>query len=578
MDLYKIRRDLSMGIPLEQMDLRVTCYSRVSTEHLEQKKSLKHQVEHFDKMIKNNPNWTYIKGYVDDGITGTSDVKRDRFMQMIDDAKNGKFDLIITKEISRFSRNTLDSIKYTRELLISGVAVLFVNDNINTALPDSELRLTIMASMAQDEVRRLSERVKFGMNRSIEEGRILGNDLMYGYKKDKLTGNLIIVDSEALIVKRIFSLYVTKNYSLKQIADELNKEKIPTSQGKIWRGSSIGRMLKNKKYMGYYCGKKTEVVDYMTKQVKYFEEKDWIIYKDNIRIPPIITEEMFFKANERMKKRAKPYGTNVKKQHVCHNSYLFSSRLYCSEHNSIFHRRRQVKASNDVSWGCSEFFLKGKERCDTPHIRESELFAIFDDIIKKMSLDLNFVVDLLMELYSSSKRNMGLDERLIELRKQKYKIEVKKDKLLELNIEGNLSNEEFSKRNNDCNSELKEIEKKMTEVEDSKQNFSRIMARTEELKRILTKKIKGSSIRDQIIKLILDKIIVSKIDDDKNNIELKVFLNFTSNTIDKKENIVPIVENFKSFFRRNYEFKRGYNTSGTKRYSVYYKVDTYICL
>ena len=174
-------------MPLTSIKLRVTDYARVSTDHLEQKKSLQNQVEHFEQYIKENPNWTYVGGYVDDGITGTSDVKRDNFMKMIEDARSGKFDLIVTKEISRFSRNTLDSIKYTRELLSYGVAVLFVNDNINTVMPDSELRLTIMASMAQDEIRRLSERVKFGMNRAIERGEILGNDLLYGYKKDKDT-------------------------------------------------------------------------------------------------------------------------------------------------------------------------------------------------------------------------------------------------------------------------------------------------------------------------------------------------------------------------------------------------------
>ena len=199
MDLYTVRKRLNMGMPLTTINLRVTDYARVSTDHLEQKKSLQNQVEHFEQYIKENPNWTYVKGYVDDGITGTSDIKRDNFMKMIEDARLGKFDLIVTKEISRFSRNTLDSIKYTRELLSYGVAVLFVNDNINTALPDSELRLTIMASMAQDEIRRLSERVKFGMNRAIERGEILGNDLLYGYKKDKDTGVLNIIETQDAI-------------------------------------------------------------------------------------------------------------------------------------------------------------------------------------------------------------------------------------------------------------------------------------------------------------------------------------------------------------------------------------------
>lgn len=194
LDLYTVRKKLNMGESLTGIHLRVTDYARVSTDADEQKKSLKNQVEHFEQYIKQNPNWTYIPGYVDDGITGTSDIKRDNFMQMIEDAHLGKFDLIVTKEISRFSRNTLDSIKYTRELLSLGVAVLFVNDNINTAMPDAELRLTIMASMAQDEIRRLSERVKFGMNRAIERGEILGNDMLYGYKKNKDTGVLIIIE------------------------------------------------------------------------------------------------------------------------------------------------------------------------------------------------------------------------------------------------------------------------------------------------------------------------------------------------------------------------------------------------
>ena len=193
MDLYAVRKQLSMGVPLASLKLRVTDYARVSTNTHEQKKSLQNQVEHFEQYIKENPNWTYVDGYVDDGITGTSDIKRDNFMKMIEDARRGKFDLIVTKEISRFSRNTLDSIKYTRELLSYGVSVLFVNDNINTAMPDSELRLTIMASMAQDEIRRLSERVKFGMNQAIERGEILGNNLLYGYKKNKDNGGLNII-------------------------------------------------------------------------------------------------------------------------------------------------------------------------------------------------------------------------------------------------------------------------------------------------------------------------------------------------------------------------------------------------
>ncbi len=305
MDLYDVRNKLNMGIPLTNIELRVTDYSRVSTDHLLQQKSLKNQIEHFDEMIKNNPKWIYVEGYVDDGISGTTDFKRNNFMKMIDDARNGKFDLIITKEISRFSRNTLDSIKYTRKLLSYGVAVLFVNDNINTALPDSELRLTIMASMAQDEIRRLSERVKFGMNRSIKNGTILGNDMQYGYKKDKTTGNLVIIQKEAELVKRLYNMYAIDKLSLTKIAKIFNNKSIKTRQNKKWCTSTLSRMIKNPKYKGYYCGKKSEVIDYMTKKVIMFPKKEWIMYEDKIKVPPIIDEYLWEKANSRLQERNK---------------------------------------------------------------------------------------------------------------------------------------------------------------------------------------------------------------------------------------------------------------------------------
>ena len=183
MNLISIRSKLLTGVPLSNINLKVTFYGRVSTNQEIQLTSLNNQEDYFKQMILNNPNWTYIEGYIDEGITGTSTLKRNNFLKMINDAKHNKFDLVITKEISRFSRNTLDSIKYTRELLEYGVAVLFLNDNINTIYTDSELRLTIMSSMAQDEIRRLSERVKFGVAMSIQKGKLLGNNKLYGYNK-----------------------------------------------------------------------------------------------------------------------------------------------------------------------------------------------------------------------------------------------------------------------------------------------------------------------------------------------------------------------------------------------------------
>lgn len=371
-----------MGYSINDIKLKVTYYSRVSTDHLEQQNSLNNQTTYFENMIKNNKNWTYIPGYIEKGISGTTDYKREQFLNMINDAKNNKFDLIITKEISRFSRNTLDSIKYIRELLNNGVFVLFLNDNINTILPDSELRLTIMASMAQDEIRRLSERVKFGMNRSIESGNILGNNKLYGYKKYK--NKLKIIKREAIIVKRLFNLYVIENLSLSKIAKLFNKENIKTNYGKKWTIQTLSRMIKNPKYKGYYCGKKTEVIDYINKKIKYLPKDKWLTYKDYIKIPTIVEEELWNKANKKL-------GNKKNKK----NTYILSNKIYCQKDNHLYHRRKQ----KETTWLCSNYLNNGKSSCNTANLKEKELYSIIDDILLNINIDIKEPINILNKYY-----------------------------------------------------------------------------------------------------------------------------------------------------------------------------------
>ena len=556
-----------MGIPLTNIRLKVTDYARVSTDHLEQKKSLQNQVEHFEQYIKENPNWIYVPGYVDDGITGTSDIKRDNFMKMIEDARLGKFDLIITKEISRFSRNTLDSIKYTRELLSFGVAVLFVNDNINTALPDSELRLTIMASMAQDEIRRLSERVKFGMNRAIERGEILGNDMLYGYKKDKNTGKLNIIEEEAKVVRKIYELYAIEELSLSKIAKTLNNEN--TYAKKKWCISTISRMIENPKYKGYYCAKKSEIVDYMSKKIKYFEKKDWIIYEDKKRISPIVDEKLWERANIRLKLRKKAFSERKKDKSIYKNRYLYSAKIYCAEHNTVFHRRKFRKNKKDITWVCSEYLKNGKTTCDSPNIRESELDAIFKELISKLQIDFNEVTQMLMNYYKHLEIDTGIDERILELEKQTKGIYAKKDKILELSLQGSLSNSEFYERNNSFNEKLKSLKNDLNNLKLEKEKIKSSNNKTKELFNILKSKVNSKSTVNKIISSLLDHILVSKMNNDKNNMELNIFLLYKEN--DQSKKLQPILRN-------SYEFKRGYDTQGTKRYKVYYQVNCYFCL
>ncbi len=569
MDLYTVRKQLNMGMPLTSIKLRVTDYARVSTDHLEQKKSLQNQVEHFEQYIKKNPNWTYVKGYVDDGITGTSDVKRDNFMKMIEDARSGIFDLIVTKEISRFSRNTLDSIKYTRELLSYGVAVLFVNDNINTAMPDSELRLTIMASMAQDEIRRLSERVKFGMNRAIERGEILGNDLLYGYKKDKDTGVLNIIEEEAKVVRRIYELYAVEELTLSKIVKTLNSEGLKTCQGKKWCISTISRMIENPKYKGYYCARKSEIVDYMTKKIKYFEKDDWVIYEDKTRIPPIIDEDLWNRANNRLISRKKAFSERKEDKSIYKNRYLYSAKIFCGQHNTVFHRREFRKNKKDITWVCSEYLKNGKSTCDSPNIRESELDAIFKDLISKLQIDSNEVIDTLMNYYKHLEIDTGIDEEINIREKEINNLYAKKDKLLELSLQGSLSNTEFYERNNLFNEKIKILDNELNKLKSQKEELKGTTDKTQELAEILKQKVNSKSTIDKIISSLLERIVVSKICNDKNNMELNIFLAYKEN--DETKKLQPIS-------RSSYEFKRGYDTQGTKRYKVNYQVNCYFCL
>ena len=206
---------------------------------------------------------------------------------MIEDAISGRFDMIITKEVSRFARNTIDSIKYTDYLLKNGVIVNFLNDNLNTLDETCEFRLTIMSSLAQDEVRKLSSRVKFGLERSVKDGKVLGGGNITGYYKEK--GRLYINEEEASMIRMLFSLYATGKYGFRTIGKKLYEEGYKNTKGKPYADRVLRRMLTNPKYKGYYCGNISYIEDYKTHKKIYRPKEEWIIYKDE-NIPAIISE------------------------------------------------------------------------------------------------------------------------------------------------------------------------------------------------------------------------------------------------------------------------------------------------
>ena len=277
MDIHNIRQLLRTK-SIYEIPMRVTFYARVSSESDEQLNSLGNQVGYYEEFIKKNATWTFVPGYIDEGISGASTKHREDFNRMIEDAAAGLFDLVVTKEISRFARNTLDSIRFTRQLLSSGVGVFFQNDNINTLDEDAELRLSIMSSIAQDELRKLSSRVKFGHKQAIRQSVVLGNSRIFGYKKND--GRLAIDKGEAPMVRELFERYATNEYSMKQIERIFWEKGYRNLKGNKIAHTTMSGMISNPKYKGYYVGNKVKVVDMFTKKQKFLPPEDWVVFKN----------------------------------------------------------------------------------------------------------------------------------------------------------------------------------------------------------------------------------------------------------------------------------------------------------
>ncbi len=278
--------------------IKICAYCRVSTDKDDQVNSLENQIKFFKNLGKN---YILTKLYVDEGISGTSIKNRKGFLEMIEDAKRGEFKYIITKEISRFARNTLDSIYYTRLLRELGVGVYFLNDNINTMDSDAELRLTIMSSIAQEESRKTSERVKWGQKRQMEKGIVFGKSML-GY--DVKNGEIFVEKNGAQIVKKIFFLYLKEDMSTYKIADYLNKKGYLTKDKNKWSATAVLRILKNEKYCGDLLQKKSYTPNYLTHEKRKNRGQEELIYIRNHH-KSIVSKKVFNAVQNKLKTKNK---------------------------------------------------------------------------------------------------------------------------------------------------------------------------------------------------------------------------------------------------------------------------------
>lgn len=522
MSLYEIRKLLSSGKTIYDLTLKVTYYARVSTDKYEQLSSLENQINYYEEKIKNNSNWTYITGYIDEGISGTSLKNRNSFIRMIKDAKLHKFDLILTKEISRFSRNTLDSIKFTRELLENNIGIFFECDNINTFMPDSELRLTIMASMAQEEVRKLSERVKFGFQRSIKNGHVLGNNAIWGYKKDNC--KLVIDEQEAELIRKIYDMYVHGHLGMRAIGNKLSSLGYKTKNNNPFSANTIRGILTNPKYKGYYCGNKTRVVDYILKTKAKINTEDWLYYEDNASVPPIVSEEIWNEAQRIIMSRS-----NKCDKKVFTNRYPFSGKIFCKEHNTTFRRKISISSGitkkRKVSWVCGYYLKHGISYCNSPILYEDELKNLICKIINKYVSEKNEIIDELMNEYKSNYKDLDFNKN-IEIKKEYINnIMNKKDVLLELRLNNQITDEEFKLKKDVYDLTLKEQNNLLNLMIFESDKYDLDLENITKLRDIIKKELifdKNNS--DELIYTLLDKIYISKINNNRNKCHLDIYL------------------------------------------------------
>lgn len=431
---------------------RVAAYCRVSTDREDQANSLTNQETYFREYIAKTAGWELAQIFVDTGTTGTSTKKREAFNRMIAAAMDGEFDLILTKEISRFARNTLDSIYYTRKLKEHGVGVVFLNDSINTMDPDAELRLTILSSIAQEESRKTSERVKWGQKRRMEQGVVFGRDLL-GF--DVHNGRLIPNQEGADTVRLIFDKFVREGKGTHVIARELREAKIlPPAHMKQWSGTSVLRILRNEKMAGDLIQKKTCTPNYLTHEKKQNRgQEDFVILRDHHT--PIVSRELFDLAQEELNRRAAASGRRVR-----HSSrHCLSGKIKCAVCGSSYVARTRTRKDGSLcrSWRCYSGSC-----CPCSSVREEDIKKAVQEALAGISVDRNLLSVSLTRALTKPAPLVRQSASLHDLQRRKEVLIKKQQKLIELYLSDAISKEEFSAARQSLEQSISNLQKEHT--------------------------------------------------------------------------------------------------------------------
>lgn len=464
---------------------KVAIYGRVSTEHEAQLSALENQLQWYDDQVKYHPNWTVCERYIDEGITGTQAKKRPAFLRMIEDARNGKFDLIVTREVCRFARNVVDTLVVTRELKGIGVEVFFIDDNIWTMDGDGELRLSLMATLAQEESRKTSERVKAGQKISRDNGVLYGNGNILGY--DRVGDTYIINEEQAETVRIIFDLYL-QGYGSMKIAKMLTEKKRKTASGIVkWNVSNIMRAIKNATYTGTKCYNKSRSNNFLEqKRINNLDMSTYEYVEGDF--PAIVSQEVWDKAQKIRESRVKPsLVSTTKTTHSKRDSKdIWVNKLRCSCGSSFRKDKWHTKLDGKISYGyqCYNQINNGNKKkrealgldtegyCDIKMITDWKLDFMAKELLGHLWQDRKasvlIAIDLIKRYYK--------DERLSENQHDAVSIKAKIDKaqtrltnLIAMRADGELSKEEYQTMRKPIDDEIQQLQEKLNQAPNDEQ-------------------------------------------------------------------------------------------------------------
>lgn len=510
---------------------KAAIYARVSTEHEEQLSALENQKDWYKPILQQHPEWQIVQMYVDEGITGTSAKKRKQFMKMISDAERGNFDLILTREVSRFARNTVDTLQYTRSLKAKGVEVYFINDNIRTFDGDGELRLTIMATLAQDESRKTSIRVKAGQQTSMENGVFYGNGSILGY--DRVGKEMVINPEQARTVRMIYDWYLAGE-GLRSIQFKLEQAGRLTALGKTcWHVTNISKILKNTFYCGIITYHKQWTPDYLEqKKINNHGEIEYTVVQGSHE--PIVTVEEFEAVQNKFQKRNREHpesGIGQKRSYTRQPIDIWTELLIC-ECGHHFNRRIWHRESNYnlYSYQCYGSIKTGTVKtrlnkgmsiegiCPVPMLPSWKLAMMAKRIFKEFSKEAEPAMDLalsILEKHIDDKEKKADNTDLIrQYNDERSKLQKRLDNLIEMRADGEITKEVFQSKSSEIKSRLVIIEDNIAQLgteEEIKQNEYSHEEKIALLKYHLFQMVnpnENGAISDGILRAFVSKIVV----------------------------------------------------------------------